>query len=163
MLLLVGVVITLRHRQAQKNAAAAAAAAEKNGQQGQYDEPVIASSPIKPIPAPRPRPAVPQNHDTSFREEEYVTSGYLEVSTVQSPLALPDDPAFEVPEVADDSDELQPWFADSLRRSVCERAVASAQHGDFLIRKSSTPGSFVLVVNNNGTRNCCGMCTPCRH
>jgi hypothetical protein len=81
---------------------------------------------------------------------------YMEVETVQAGSPVQDDaditdsPNLVV--VDDDTDEAQPWFAGDMRRTACERAVAMAQHGDFLIRRSrskttSGPSSFVLVVN----------------
>ena len=88
----------------------------------------------------------------------------MEVETVphRSPamdeVDITDSPGLAV--VDDDTDEAQPWFAGDMRRTACERAVAMAQHGDFLIRRSrskatSGPSSFVLVVNNQVCVLCC--------
>jgi len=43
-----------------------------------------------------------------------------------------------------------PWFVQSMPRRECEAKVRSADHGDFLVRLSSTKDKYVLVVNDCG-------------
>ena len=54
-------------------------------------------------------------------------------------------------EVNESVDETQPWYAGGMRRTQCEQEVASAEHGDFLVRKSRGSDMFVLTVNDSGT------------
>jgi hypothetical protein len=167
--LMVCMAVTLRQRNT-RSAAAAAKDADSDSEEPHYDDTMtmaMAISPIRPIPAPRPQKhGHPQarSPNVSFHEDALTGGAYLEVTSVAAAVSPPssldanqvpnanmvDDPQFEIPQAADDSDEAQPWYADSLRRSVCATAVETAQHGDFLIRRSKTTGAFVLVVNNNG-------------
>lgn len=43
-----------------------------------------------------------------------------------------------------------PWYAGALDRGVAKQLVASARHGDYLVRASEEPGMYTLLVNDHG-------------